>query len=168
MAVNLTNVRIETDRSRLGQLLKAEIEDQANPDSDPVEKLYVLHIASPERDVALFINPDGTSSRGDLVYATSYTLTRVADGKLITQGNIQRISSYNSSVSADYASFVSQADARKRAVLELAQDYKLRLANVMTALNTTKPEDLLPDPNAPKPVDIIQSPNLDEINAKRY
>lgn len=144
--VNLNEVAIDTDRSRLGQLLKAEIQDQVNPAHAPGPKKYALKITFTESELSLFINPDGTSSSGDLVYSSHYVLTRLSDGVVIDSGALQRQSSYNTSDNADYASFVSEEDARKRALLELAQDYKLRLANLLPKLN---------DPNA-GPVPIVQ------------
>lgn len=157
LAVNLSQVAIVTDSSRVGQLLKAEISDQVNPSRayDPVQ--YRMHIRLTELDIPLFINRDGTSGRGDLRYSSVYDLTRLADGKLVAHGTIERVASYNSSQNADYASFVSLEDARIRAVTELAQDYKLRLANLLPTLNdpaavevkrpSEAPPSLIPRPN---------------------
>ncbi len=132
---DLSAVRIEVDRTRLGQLLKAEIEDGVNPDHQHAEKLYTLKITLTEREIYLFINPDGTSSRGDIEYRSNYQLLRILDGKVVQQGALSRTSSYNISETADYASYVSEEDARKRGVTELAQDYKLRLSNLLVKLN---------------------------------
>ncbi len=139
-ALNLSMVTVDTASDHINQLLKAEIEDQVNPNYQHAEKLYRLTIVVTEVDVALFINPDGTSSRGDLQYNSTYTLTRILDGKVVTKGAIQRVSSYNTSQNADYASFVSQQDARTRGILELAQDYKMRLANLISTLNNPTAE----------------------------
>ena len=139
---------------RLAQLLKAEIRDQVNPDSAHAEKLYVFTITVSESEVALFINPDGTSSRGDMQYTSDYTLTRKLDGKVIDRGTITRVSSYSVSQTADYGTYVSREDARKRGILELAQDYKLRLANLLPKLN---------DPNAPEAKPAV-TPVLPELH----
>jgi hypothetical protein len=120
---------------RYSELLRAEIEDQVNPAADVAEKLFTLTITFTETDVPLFVKPDGTASRGDLTYYSTYVITRTRDGKQLSSGAIQRVSSYNTSSSADYASYVSIEDARKRGILELAQDYKLRLAVLLPALN---------------------------------
>lgn len=133
--VDLSAIRIEVDHSRLGQLLKAEIERGVNPDYQHEEKIYTLNIRLAERDIYLFVNPDGTSSRGDIQYRSTYTLTRKFDGKVLQSGLIRRVSSYNMSQQADYASYVSEEDARKRGIIELAQDYKLRLSNLLPRLN---------------------------------
>lgn len=139
--LDLSAIRVQVDNSRYGQLLKAEIEDAVNPDYERAEKLYSLDIALSSSDVYLFVNPDGTSSRGDIYYTSNYTLRRILDGKVIQSGQITRVSSYNISDTADYASYVTEEDAKKRGVLELAQDYKLRLANLLAKLNPAMSEE---------------------------
>ncbi|OYW14265.1 MAG: hypothetical protein B7X02_00390, partial [Rhodospirillales bacterium 12-54-5] len=121
------------DHSRNGQLLEAEIKDAINPDYEHHEKIYGLNIAINSTETRLFINPDGTSTRSDIPLTSSYTLTRLSDGKLLDKGTITRISSYNTS-NADYSSYVSLRDAQRRGVMELAQNYKLRLANVLAKI----------------------------------
>ena len=76
-----------------------------------------------------------TASRGDLLYNSTYTITRRRDGKVVATGTLQGTSSYNSSPTADYASYVSIENARKQGVTELAQAYKLRLAALLPTLN---------------------------------
>lgn len=130
----LSSVTVTVDHTRRGQLLEAEIGDATNPDAKHSPKLYHLAIALTESEIGLFINPDGTSSRSDILMNTKYTLTRLSDNKVMDSGAIQRISSYNTSEQADYASYVSVEDAKKRGIIELAQDYKLRMANVLAQL----------------------------------
>lgn len=132
---SLAAVQVEVDTTRLGQLLKAEIENGVNPDYRRAEKLYTLAIALSETDAYLFINPDGTAGRGDVQLSSTYTLRRTLDGAVVKTGRLNRVSSYNISETADYATYVSQEDARKRGIVELAQDYKLRLSNLMAGLN---------------------------------
>ncbi len=129
---------------RYSELLKAEITDQLNPTGTRAEKQFKVAISYTEQQVGLFVNPDGTASRGDLVLTSSYTITRLADAKPITTGSITRTSSFNTSPTADYASYVSIEDARKRGIIELAQDYKLRLAGLLPMIND--PASLLNNP----------------------
>lgn len=162
--VDLASVRVEVEGAnvtptatttivprRYGELLRAEITDQVNPTAERAEKLFKLTISYRESQEPQFVNPDGTASRGDLVYNTTYVLTRLSDQKQVASGSIQRISSYNTSPTADYASYVSIQDARKRAMIELAQDYKLRLANLLPTLNNPEAQALAPTPDAKLP-----------------
>lgn len=126
----LAAIEVRTPKGILGELLRAEIEDAVNPEYLNVQPRYRLTIELVEEDIPLFINLDGTSNRGEIRYNSTYHLMRLADNVVVHTGNVLRISSYNSSQTADYAAFVSREDAKKRAILELAQDYKLRLANL--------------------------------------
>lgn len=151
------SVRVVTDNTRLGQLLKAEIEDQTNPAGLRAEKPFTLTITTAETEISLFINLDGTSSRGDMQYVSSYVLTRTADGQKMDSGSITRISSYNISENADYASYVSREDARKRGIIELARDYNLRLSNLVPRLNgEVQPEPVSEPQPAPAPLMPVQ------------
>lgn len=132
---DLASIDVQVDNSRLGQLLKAEINDGINPDYHRVPKLYRASITLTEREIYLFINPDGTSSRGDIEYRTTYQIRRIADGVVLHTGRINRVSSYNMAETADYASYVSEEDARKRGIHELAEDYRLRLSNLLPKLS---------------------------------
>lgn len=134
---------------RYAELLKAEIKDRVNPMNTAGEKLYNVDISYTETDVSLFVRPDGTASRGNMVYNSKYVITRILDKKVVASGSLQSVSSFNSSPTADYSSYVSIEDARKRAVLDLAQTYQLRLAALLPTLNDPagsavekKPENL--------------------------
>jgi hypothetical protein len=137
-AIDLSSLVITVDNTRRGQLLEAELRDAVNPDYTRQEKLYKLSIKLKELDIPLFINPDGTSSRGDIQLESTYVLTRILDSRQVADGKIARISSYNTSdqASQGYASYISVEDAKKRGVIELAEDYKLRMANLLAKLNT--------------------------------
>jgi LPS-assembly lipoprotein len=165
-ASQIESVQIETDSTRPGQMLKAEIEDQINPEALRAEKLFLMSIRVAEVEVSLFINVDGTSSRGDMQYNSTYTLTRKADGKLIDRGKISRVSSYNISENADYATYVAREDARRRGVLELAQDYKLRLANLVGTLNNPNAASVPITEEAPAP--IIRPQDTHENRTTRF
>ncbi len=136
--VAMSAVQVKVDHSRLGQLLEAEIADDVNPDYQQTPKTYELKVHLSVQDIALFINPDGTSARGDIRWVSNYELVKIADGTVVNTGNLTRVSSYNTGedASTGYASFVSVEDAKKRGIIELGQDYKLRLANVLAQLQS--------------------------------
>jgi hypothetical protein len=144
----IESVAIVTGASASAQLLKAEIEDQINPSAQRAEKLFTLTITFSEGEIGLFVNPDGTSGRGDYQFNSAYALTRTRDGKLIDSGQLSRVSSFNNAQTADFSTFISREDARKRGIIELAQDYKLRLANLVPKLNdpTAKGADEIKQP----------------------
>jgi hypothetical protein len=132
IGAQLQSIYVVTDRSRLGQLLKAEMESQFNPTYVKAAHRYQLRVTLSESEGGVFINPDGTSSRNNVNLNSSYTLTELHHTEIIDRGDINRISSYNLSEDADFATYVAQQDARKRGILEIARAYKLRLSNVLT------------------------------------
>jgi hypothetical protein len=131
---DLAAIRVDTPTGILGELLRAEIEDAVNPEYHNVVPRYKIQIELIEQDIPLFVNIDGTANRGEIRYVSSYRLMRLADNTVVHTGVLRREGSYNSSQTADYAAYVSKEDAKKRAILELAQDYKLRLANLSARL----------------------------------
>lgn len=173
LTVDLSSILVDVGGSgsdsggRYGELLKAEIEDQVNPRKDRALKQFRLVISYKQEENALFVNPDGTSSRGDLIFISSYTLTRLKDSKQIASGTLRRISSYNTAPQADYATYVSMEDARKRGIIELAQDYKLRLAALLPTLNDPVATALEVKPTTPN-AELHPIGNNDETRSTRY
>lgn len=137
---------------RYGELLEAEIRDRVDPGAVHQAKQFTLTINFSETESSLFVNPDGTASRGDLIYDSHYTITRIADSKQVASGTIQRISSYNTAPTAEYTSYVARETARKRGMIELAQEYKLRMATLLPTLNNPEATavEAQPDKNLPE------------------
>lgn len=121
-------------RDRASQLLLAEIQDQLNPDYISVPKRYTLNITLAEEISYAFLNPDGTSSRNNVTLKSTYRLVPIGNEAAAENGRLSRVSSYNVSERADYATYVAEQDARKRSVIELARAYKLRMAGLMAEL----------------------------------
>ena len=131
-SASLAQIKVVSDNSRAGQLLKAEIEDRLNPQNIPAEKRYTLRLGVAEYNIPLFVAPDGTFGRGNIQYSVDYVLTRDADGATINQGGLSRVSSYAASeTNAIYASYVAQQDAKKRGVIEMASDVAMRMGNAL-------------------------------------
>lgn len=127
---SLAQIEVVTDNSRLSQLLKAETEDRLNPTALSVAKTYRLSIAIAQTNIPLFVAPDGTYGRGNIEFNVSYSLIRLSDNLLIDKGSIKRVSSYSAAEQAAiYATFVTEEDARKRGIVELAHDLQLRVGN---------------------------------------
>ncbi len=122
------------DRKRMSQLFKAELEDQLNPDYARAPKRYILTVSLSELIYGSFVNPDGTASRNNVYFNSSYSLESVDKKTKPLTGTLSRYSSYNVSERADYATYVAEQDARKRGVIELAKAYKLRLAGLLSEL----------------------------------
>lgn len=128
----LAEIQVVTDTSRLSQLFKAELEDQLNPEHQSRSKRYRLHVGITEQNIPLFVAQDGTYGRGNLRYTLKYTLVRVQDDQAVDHGSLVRVSSYAASeTNAIYASYVAQEDAKRRGMVELANDLAMRIGNRM-------------------------------------
>lgn len=136
--VQQSNISTQQNTARMAQLLQAELEDQFNPDYIRAPKRYILNVSLTESIGSVFVNPDGTSSRNDVTLASNFSITTIDDPKVLRSGSMSRVSSYNVSERADYATYVAEQDARKRGIAELARAYKLRMTNAITQLKATR------------------------------
>jgi hypothetical protein len=131
---SLAGLEIRAPSGRLGEQLKADIEDGINPDYQSGATYYRLDLTLEQQEIAQFINPDGTASRGNIRVTSTYQLVRLADNQVISSGTLHRSSSFDSDAQVDYATYISREDARRRAVADLANDYRLRLMNLSTRM----------------------------------
>jgi hypothetical protein len=130
---SLAGLEIRAPSGRLGEQLKADIEDGINPEYQSGTAQYRLDLTLEQQEIAQFINPDGTASRGNIRVTSTYRLVRLADNQVISAGTLHRSGSFDSEEQANYATYISREDARRRAVADLANDYRLRLINLSGA-----------------------------------
>jgi len=121
-------VTVDSMPGRSGQLFQAELEDQLNPHGAiPPKPAYRLSATFKTRVVPIGVARDGTVSRYNIYLSSSYTLYRNSDGKPITDGSVSFVNSYNNLTNAYFSTYISEQDALKRGVEELAQLYRQRL-----------------------------------------
>jgi LPS-assembly lipoprotein len=127
----LAAVRIQPLKERNGQILHNLLRDRLNPYGQPAEPRYSLSISVSQVSEETGIRRDETASRAVLTLYASYSLVD-AQGQVLTQGLARSSSAYNI-LDTSYASSVSRQDAQERALTELAEDLKLRLASFFSA-----------------------------------
>lgn len=125
---HLAAIRVETPPGRSGELLGAELRDHFNPESVTADHAYVLKAGLDTQFQPFIIEADGTTARYNVILKSPFTLVRQADGATIERGVVNRQVSYNVSESDDYATFVTQSDTLRRGVIELAEDYRMRIS----------------------------------------
>ena len=114
---------------RMAQQFKINLEDKLNPTGAvPPNPTYRLTATLRSQAAAIGIARDGTVSRYNVYLDSEYGLYRVADGQKVTSGNIRHVSSYNNLTNAYFSTYISEQDAVKRGVEELAEVYRSRLA----------------------------------------
>ena len=160
-------VKIDSISGRQGQLLKAALEDRLNPDGSlPVNPTYRLNLTLTNSTVPIGVARDGTVSRYNVYLTSHYTLYRIADDKAISAGDLSYINSYNNLTNEYYSTYISEQDALKRNVTELAELYRQRLT---TYLDEGAPEHdakqiaATPQPVAYTPVLFNQIPGLSSL-----
>lgn len=115
------------DNGRSGQVLQTELEDLLHPDNVYPTPRYRLKVVLEEAKQPIVIEQNARVSRYNLLLVAYYTLTDVNTGEAIYRSKLRRMGSYNASLS-DYSTYVSENDARERAVRQLANDVVMRLA----------------------------------------
>lgn len=123
----LETVQIAALPDRTGQQLHNLLRDRINPRGQPNAPEYVLRVFLSEQTEALAIDQDETATRANLRLSASFTLTRLEGEEVVFTGLSNSINSYNI-VDSQFATFVSERDARERALRELSEDIRLRLA----------------------------------------
>jgi LPS-assembly lipoprotein len=135
-------VKIDSIPGRSGQELKAALEDHLNPGGAiPQKPTYRLSLTLVNSTVPIGVARDGTVSRFNIYVTSHYTLYRIADDKAVTSGDLSYVNSYNNLANEYYSTYISEQDAIKRNVTEIAQLYRQRLS---TYLDAGAPEE---DPN---------------------
>ncbi len=123
----LAAIGIAPIEHRAGQRLRNLLLERLNPAGEPGRPRYALDVRLAERRQDLAIRKDATATRANLVLTATYRLERRADGETLLRGEARSTNSYNI-VDNPFAALAAERDARIRAVRELAETLKLRLA----------------------------------------
>jgi len=127
---SMTSVYVSPiDKTRNGQLLKAELEDLLNPSRLSADAKYILDISYDYNVEGLGITSNRIASRYNIVLTTSYTLTEAATGNEVLNGQETAITSYNR-VDSEFAIFVSKQNAINHALRQVA----LQVRNSLLAI----------------------------------
>lgn len=91
--------------------------------SERAEPRYRLGVVLEESQGAFAIQADDRVTRYQLSLTAAFSLVEIGSDKAVYSGSRRSIGSYNV-VSSDFATVVSEADARKRAALDLADNIR--------------------------------------------
>jgi LPS-assembly lipoprotein len=125
----LALVRVESIPDRIGQQMYNMLRERLNPYGKPGDPKYVLSVTLQERRDRLFLERDETATRANLTLRANFTLRRIGDGEIVATGLSRAVSSYDIlGAGFEFASVVSEEDARVRGARALSDDIKTRLA----------------------------------------
>lgn len=122
----LAAVEIPVVANREGQILRNNLIRLFNAEGRPSMPRYRLSVGLTLSEVELGIRRDDTATRANLVATARYVLTDSA-GTMLTSGSSQRIASFNI-LDDEFATQSGSEDARDRALAEIAQDIRTRIA----------------------------------------
>ena len=123
----LALIHIEAIPDRVGQQMYNMLRERLNPYGKPEQAKYGLSIALMETRENLFLERDETATRANLTLKASFILRRLGDGTVVVTGSSRAVSSYDI-LSSQFASVISQDDARERGARAISDDIRTRLA----------------------------------------
>lgn len=117
----------EREYDRLGQQLNSLLRERLNPDGDRRQVRYTL-----ENDLSVSLARTGIqiteeATRARLTVWVSFRLLEAGTDRVLYWGTEQSINSYNV-VDSQYATLSAENDAARRAVREISDSLRLRLA----------------------------------------
>ena len=134
---DLETVQIAPLPDRVGQQLHNLLRDRINPRGQPRTPKYVLRITLQERSERLAVEKDETATRTNLRLSARFNLLELDSDAVVFKGLSNSINSYNI-VESQFATYVSEQDARERALRELSEDIRLRLATYFSGLKAAE------------------------------
>ncbi len=122
----LSAIRIAPLSDRPGQEMHNLLRDRLNPSGQPFAPKYQLELRLTESIRELAFESDETATRADLSIIANYRLRRLDTQKILHTGRSRSVSSYNI-LERQFASTISEADARSRTLRDIADDIRIRL-----------------------------------------
>jgi LPS-assembly lipoprotein len=125
----LSSITLKQRSGALGQQLENALEDRLNPDASAslYGKAFQLDFTIDNKRDAVVIEQDGSIARYNVLLISNYRLTDTETGEVLDKGSVRRTASFFNAPEK-FAAYIAEKDALDRALLELSEDYKLRLA----------------------------------------
>lgn len=129
----LAQTKVHTVRARnaindrLGQILHNNLLDRINPAGRPRDPRYALAVNMSVARVGSGIQITEEATRARLTVNATFIVTVFATGKTLLRGTERSVNSYNI-LDSEFATLSAERDAAGRAVREIADSIKARLA----------------------------------------
>ncbi len=120
-------VRIKTSSDASGRQLHDELEDRLNPQGLPANPRYMLKVTLTSASAAIGVARDGTVSRFNVMLDSQYELVRLSDNKIIQNGDLSHVASFNNQPNQYFSTYISEKDAIRRGITELSELYRQRI-----------------------------------------
>ena len=123
----LALIQISTIEDRIGQQLHNLLLDRFNSGGRPQKPLYTLSVLITVNTSEIGIKFSEEATRARLTLRVDYILTDNGSGKVLTEGGVRSVNSYNISDS-EFARLAAEEDAKKRAAREVTDEIKIHLS----------------------------------------
>lgn len=126
----LSSITLKQNAGPLGQRLENALEDRLNPEASGslYNKAFRLEFSISSKRDAVVIEQDGSIARYNILLNAPYRLIDAETGEVLDKGQVRRTASFFNAPEK-FASYIAEKDAVDRALLELSEDFKLRLAS---------------------------------------
>ena len=123
----LAAIKIDSIQDRIGQQVHNHLLDLINPRGRPAVPRYRLRVTLSENIGKLAIRKSELATRANFRLIANFVLYPIDSNEVLISGDSVVVSSYNI-LTADFATLISEKDARARAAREVAADVGSRLA----------------------------------------
>lgn len=118
----------------IAQDFRIALEDLINPGGNNSNGSdYRLEVSLAPTTQPGLIAPDGKAQRYIVRLDSSFSLSRNSDGKVIENGKLSRSSSYSNQPNSYFSTYIAEQDTIKRLNKELAEQYRMKLASLLTS-----------------------------------
>lgn len=124
----LAAIRIEKDRSLLGQKMKNNLYDALNPSNDKVEAKYFLILKTSDEISPTYITTTGASGRNRVTLSVNYTLKSLKNAVVISTGSTSISDNYNVTTNR-YATHQAENYVRNNLTTIAAQNIRNSIVN---------------------------------------
>lgn len=128
---DLARIQVGTIPNREGQLLRQFLVSRLNPVGEPRIPQYRLDVSLSESKKDLGIQRDTSVTFARLEVTAQYRIRDVETDQTLFQDSARSLNSYNV-VESPYATQVAEQNARERAMEEIAESIRFRLASFFT------------------------------------
>ncbi|MGE0745067.1 MAG: LPS assembly lipoprotein LptE [Rhodospirillales bacterium] len=123
----LADVGVDIIPDRSGQILRNELLDRMTPRGAPGAPAYHLGVALTESRQEFAIRQDETATRSNVIFSARFALRRASDNQVI-HGGIAVVRNSYDLLQNKFATLSAEEDARTRALRQLAEEIRTRLA----------------------------------------
>lgn len=124
---DLSDIEIAPVADRVGQMFRNHLLETIHPEGQPSAPRYRLVTGLTERVQRVGFQKNEFATRANLLLAANYTVISLSTREELFSGSHSVAASYNI-LSQQYATLISEADARGRAAQALADEVALRLS----------------------------------------